>query len=56
MVVEVACDGAHAGRVEDGTAAAPTEGDISQEGDDEEGLFGGVEIVDEKIAVDVPAL
>lgn len=43
--VEVVGDGAHAGWVDDGAAALW--GDVREEGDDEEALFGRVEVVNE---------
>lgn len=39
------CDGAHAAGVDDGAAALWR--DVGEEGDDEEALLGGVEVVDE---------
>lgn len=44
-------DGAHAVWVDYGAAALW--GDIGEEGDDEEALFGGVEVVNELIVLDL---
>lgn len=54
VVVQVARDGTHSRGIEHGAAASGR--DIGEEGDDEKALLGRVEVVDEEITVDVPAL